>query len=188
MSNTSPNTDNCSWFVVAAHHDRPDAAPTRHLRILRRQGQFAVEPVEDRHVRAVPVDGVQQPAHRGLSLLPEPEAEQRLEGVGSVADPGVAVVPVLAPRCSLPRRGSPAATLRCRRDRPTRAVQEQLEDQRAARHVVGPRPAWGGTGRTTAPTRRRCGPTRRRRRGVDRQRLVRRRGDPRPGGVSLGRW
>ena len=65
------------------------APPARAARPSRR--------VEDLHLRPVPVDGVQQPADRGLGLLADPEPEQRLERVGGVADPGEAVVPVLAP-------------------------------------------------------------------------------------------
>ena len=55
--------------------------------------------------------------------------------VGGVADPGEAVVPVLAAR-----RGSPAVTSSPRRrSTPLGRVQQQLEQQRAARDVVRPR-------------------------------------------------
>ena len=102
MSNTSPNTDSCSWSDRGVpDDDRPDPAPARDLGELRRRGQPAVEAVEHLHLRAVAVDRVQQPAHRRLGLLADPEPEQRLQRVGGVADPGEAVVPVLAAALSV---------------------------------------------------------------------------------------
>ena len=76
-------------------HDRSDPAPAGDLGELLRGGQLAVEAVEHLHLGTVPVDRAQQPADRRLGLLAEAEPEQRLHGVGGVADPGEAVVPVL---------------------------------------------------------------------------------------------
>ena len=94
---------------------------------------------------------MQQPAHRGLGLLAEPEPEQRLECVRRVADPGEAVVPVLPAALSLIGEAPRQRRRRRRGDRPARAVHQQLEQQRAAGHVVGPRPGRAELARPAPP-------------------------------------
>ena len=92
------------------------------------------------------MDRVQQPAHRRLGLLADAEPEQRLEGVGGVADPGEAVVPVLAPVLR-PVRLSGSEVVAAAAIDAARAVQQQLEQQRAALRPRRPT----ARGRRTAP-------------------------------------
>ena len=78
--------------VAPPHRGRPAVALQVGVDALRR-GLHAVEGVED--VRpAVAHAGVEDPGQEAVRLVGQPDAAQRVDGVGGVADPGEAVVPV----------------------------------------------------------------------------------------------
>ena len=73
-----------------------------------------------------------------MRLLSEPEPDEGVRRVGEVADPGEAVVPVLAACRVLGERGR-----RGGRYRPGGAEDEELQGERAALHLFRPRAVVG---------------------------------------------
>ncbi len=94
---------------------------------------IAVEGVHDLHLGTVLADRAQQPRDRGVRLFAQAETDPGVRGVGEVAHPGVAVVPVLAAARVLGQRRR-----RRGRDRTGRAEQQELQGEGAALDVVGP--------------------------------------------------
>ncbi len=93
-----------------------------------------------------------QPGERGLRLLRRADAQERLDGVGHVAHPGVAVVVVLVAAEPLGQRGGGGGG-----DGAGRREQQQLQGQRAAAHRVGVGPVDRRGCRSTRATPGRTG-------------------------------
>ena len=113
------------------------------------------EPVEDAQLGGVALRRHAAARRRGVRLLAEPEAGERLERVGGVAHPGEPVVPVLAAARGLGEgRGRPR-----RRWRPS--VRRSAASGRG--RCAGPRPPTARRRRTcatTAPSSDTCGRSR----------------------------
>ena len=106
----------------------------------------AVEAIEDLQARVAELRCVQQPPEESLGLPRATELQQGLESEGRVTDPAEAVVPVALAAYLLGQGGA----CRCGY-RAGGCVEEQLERQRAADHLVAPRTVVGPVRRPVSP-------------------------------------
>ncbi len=116
--------------VATAH--RPAVAVAGQVQRLLLRGQRAVEAIHRAQPRPVAADRGRQPGERRLGLLGGADAQERLDGVGDVAHPGVAVVVVLVAADALGQRRRGRSG-----DRPGGREQQQLERQGAAPDLGG---------------------------------------------------
>ena len=135
-----------SGAVADAHRRRATVAGERQLSLM--GVVAAVQAVEHLDARMRQLRGMKQPPEERPSLAPAAEREQRLEREGGIARPREAVVPV-APAADLLRQRGRG----CRRDRPRRREDEQLQRKRAAQDRFTPRPVVGALARPGAPAR-----------------------------------
>ncbi len=133
-----------------ARDDGADPGPSGRVEELHALHRLAPEGVHDAQV-AVGADGLHHPRQRGVGLLAQAEAHERVRRVGEVAHPGEAVVPVLPARGILRQR-------RRRRggDGARRGVDEEFQGEGAALHGILPRSVVGELLRPVAPARDRA--------------------------------
>ena len=120
-----PQLDLGGCSVAVPDRSRLTIARRRKVRLAARSGP--VQGVEDTEFGAVSPHGVQDPGHRAVGFLVQAEADQRIDGEGRVAYPGVAVVPVLVPADPFRQRGGDSGG-----DGATRLGDQRLQRQSGA--------------------------------------------------------